>query len=519
MSNAEQLPTDNVHELDLTGQRVAGYRLKHRIGRGGMADVYLGEQESLRRSVALKVLRRSLAKNESYVRRFQHEAHAAASLVHGNIVQIHEVGSVGDVHYIAQEYVDGENLSQVLVRHGPFDERLAINILLQVTAALQKAADAGIVHRDIKPDNIMITKDGEVKVADFGLARINDHSVNLTQVGMTLGTPLYMSPEQVEGKPVDSRSDIYSLGITAFHMLAGEPPFRGENAFTVAVKHLKEDPPQLHDVSPHISSELCGVIHRMITKNRDERFKSPTELGQALRSLPLAASGQDGSAGSRVWNSAELATMIQTHLSTTQRLETVLFSQRIISPTRGTFWAFGVGALIAFGVGMASAWTWRPRSVLDGANSGKPVIQRMSTAREQFWLAAEQNTEDAWSSLENYFPPSESELNRLYMLRAKQRLADLLFEQHQFGRAKPLYDELASLNSDSDVQFQIAGLVGLANLHAQNEQPSSASRVLTLITILLPQLRKQNEALADEVRNRLKSSLHREFDQLQLDIP
>ena len=185
--------------------------------------MYLAEQGSLRRQVAFKVLREALAKEEHYVRRFHNEAQAAAALVHANIVQIYEVGCLEGVHFIAQEYVAGKNLMQLLVRRGPLDIKLAVNILRQVAAALHRAGLRGVTHRDIKPENILLTSAGEVKVADFGLARVtsSDGKVDLTQVGVTMGTPLFMSPEQIEGGSIDPRSDLYSLGVTAYQMLTG----------------------------------------------------------------------------------------------------------------------------------------------------------------------------------------------------------------------------------------------------------------------------------------------------------
>ncbi len=217
-----------------------------------MAEVYLAEQISLSRQVAFKVLRPNLATDATYVQRFDQEARAAAQLVHANIVQIFEVGCVDGVHFIAQEYVQGSNLAEMLARRAPPTLARSLAILRQVAAALDKAAQAGIVHRDIKPENIMLAAGGEVKVADFGLARVysQEPANNLTQIGVTMGTPLYMSPEQVEGRPLDPRSDIYSLGVTAYQTLVGEPPFRGETALGIAVQHLKNPPPRWKTAAP-----------------------------------------------------------------------------------------------------------------------------------------------------------------------------------------------------------------------------------------------------------------------------
>jgi serine/threonine protein kinase len=212
-------------ETDWTDRQIAGYRVLHRLGRGGMSDVYLAFHEKLRRHVALKVLRSSLTPSPEHRERFLREAQAAAGLIHPNIVQVFDVGSLGQTDFIVQEYIAGCNLSTYLKRRGPLPSEEAVSILMQAAAALTRSARQGIVHRDIKPENILLTADGEAKVADFGLARGGEQENNLTEIGVTLGTPLYMSPEQIQGLAVDTRSDLYSLGVTAFHMLAGRPPF------------------------------------------------------------------------------------------------------------------------------------------------------------------------------------------------------------------------------------------------------------------------------------------------------
>src|SRR5205823_9955671 len=197
-----------------------------------------------------------------------------AKLVHANIVQIYEVGCADGTYYISQEYVPGQNLKQLLARlgHG-VDAVQAVNIIRQAAAALHKAAEQKIIHRDIKPENIMITPSGEVKVADFGLARVvrDGEALNLTQVGITMGTPLYMSPEQVQGKPVDARSDIYSFGVTCYHMLAGHPPFSGDNAFQVALQHVNDEPEPLPAIRPDLPPELCRLVHKMMAKKPEDR--------------------------------------------------------------------------------------------------------------------------------------------------------------------------------------------------------------------------------------------------------
>ncbi len=291
MSSPEPSDVVPVAQSELSGRQLGGYHLLRRLGRGAMAEVYLAEQVSLRRHVALKILKANLALQDSYVKRFRLEAQAAASLVHPNIVQIYEVGCADGLHFIAQEYVQGMNLQELLVRRGAPDLKLALAIMRQAAAALAKAAERGIVHRDIKPENIMLSGHGEVKVADFGLARLSNDETRLTQEGYTLGTPLYMSPEQVEGKPLDTRSDIYSLGVTCYHMLAGQPPFRGETALNVAVQHLKGEAADLGELRPTCRPRFVAWCDGCLRKNRPTVVPMPRRSCASCAALrPAAAS-------------------------------------------------------------------------------------------------------------------------------------------------------------------------------------------------------------------------------------
>ena len=250
-----------------------------------MADVYLAEQTSLSRSVALKVLRPETMRHPGAMERFEQEARAAASLVHGNIVQIHEVARLDGVHFLAEEYVAGPTLKTWLARRGPLDARQALALLAQVGSALARSAQQGIVHRDIKPENLLLTPSGEVKVADFGLARVLSDQLDLTRDGMTLGTPLYMSPEQGEGRAVDARSDLYSLGATAYHLLAGRPPFSASSALAVVVAHVKQPLPPLASLRPDLPAGLCGIVERLLAKNPADRFDSPQSLLHAVEEV------------------------------------------------------------------------------------------------------------------------------------------------------------------------------------------------------------------------------------------
>jgi serine/threonine-protein kinase len=286
-------------EPDLTGRELGDFRILRRLGQGGMGQVYLAEQLSLKRRVALKIMRADLAANTTALKRFKHEAEAVARLTHANIVQVYAVGVEEGLHYMALEYVDGRNLREYLAKKGSPDLLLGLSIMRQVAAALQRASEVGIVHRDIKPENILLTRKGEVKVADFGLSRCfagEQQPLHLTQSGVTMGTPLYMSPEQVQGQEVDPRTDIYSLGVTCYHMFTGQPPFRGNNAFEVAMMHVQAQPVPLNEVRPDLPPELAAIIHKMMAKQPAERYQTCRDLLKDLavlrESLASTASGQ-----------------------------------------------------------------------------------------------------------------------------------------------------------------------------------------------------------------------------------
>lgn len=261
-----------------------------------MADVYLAEQESLSRPVAVKVLRPETTLRSAAVERFVQEARAAAALVHGNIVQIHEVGCLDGTHFIIEEYVAGPSLKAWLDLRGPLDARQALAVLGDVGSALARAGQQGVVHRDIKPENLLLTREGEVKVADFGLARVRECDLGLTQDGTTLGTPLYMSPEQAEGWEVDSRSDLYSLGATVYHLLAGRPPFGGTTGVAVAMAHIRDPLVPLASLRPDLPEPLVAIIEKLLAKRPDERYATVGDLLRDVErvALPLAGGSHRG---------------------------------------------------------------------------------------------------------------------------------------------------------------------------------------------------------------------------------
>ncbi len=267
--------------VDLSGRTLGEFHLLRLLGQGGMGHVYLAEQVSLKRKVAIKVMRPDLAFSDASFQRFKAEAEAIARVTHPNIVQVYALGEEEGLHYMALEFVEGRNLREYLSKRGTTDAALALSILKQVASGLQRAAEIGIIHRDIKPENILLTRRGEVKVADFGLSRYlkpDQNEVNLTQTGMTMGTPLYMSPEQVQGLPLDARTDIYSLGITTYQMLAGAPPFKGKNAFELATQHVATPPQPLAEIRPDLLPELCSMVHKMLAKDPARRYQTCADL-------------------------------------------------------------------------------------------------------------------------------------------------------------------------------------------------------------------------------------------------
>jgi serine/threonine-protein kinase len=463
-------PTEGRSEPDLSGRRIGDYQLLRRLGRGGMADVYLAEQLSLRRQVALKVLKASLAGDEAYIRRFRHEAQAAAKLVHANIVQIYEVGSADGMYYISQEYVPGQNLKQLLSRlgHG-VDAVQAVNIMRQVAAALHKAAEQKIIHRDVKPENIMLTPAGEVKVADFGLARVarDGEALNLTQVGITMGTPLYMSPEQVEGRPVDPRSDLYSFGVTCYHMLAGHPPFDGPTALNVAVQHLKNEPKRLESLCPNIPDGLCRIVHKLLAKKPEERYQRAIDVLKDLKALQIPGLDHDWAAELPGFNSADLALSTAGRLESTQQLSRVLRTSPSFQAGQWRSWALAgaVLGLVLLGIvaGAALAWVTRPPPLLATSEPGELTVTRMPSVLQQYDLArfAARDREAHWLAVERYFPPEKSAENLYYAHLARRGRANLYVADQRFGDALKLYGQLAEL-TDADENLKLSGIAGEA---------------------------------------------------------
>lgn len=265
------------------GQRINDrYEIIRLIGEGGMANVYLAYDTILERNVAVKVLRGDLADDEKFVRRFQREAISASSLSHPNIVEMYDVGEDNGNFYIVMEYIDGKTLKQLIKKRGHLTSSEAVDIMCQLTDGLSHAHESYIIHRDIKPQNIMILEDGLVKITDFGVAMALNAS-DLTQTNSVMGSVHYLPPEQAAGKGSTIKSDIYSLGIVLYEMLAGTMPFRGETAVEIALKHIKNPMPSVRKVNPKVPQSLENVVLKATAKNPKNRYNNVRELYDDLK--------------------------------------------------------------------------------------------------------------------------------------------------------------------------------------------------------------------------------------------
>ena len=284
------------------------YVIKRKLGSGGMAVVYLAEDQELGRPVALKLLDDRHASDEQFVERFRREAQSAAGLNHPNIVSIFDRGHAAGTYYIAMEYLDGRTLKELLVRNGPTPVPIAIDYARQILGALSFAHRNGIVHRDIKPHNIIVGSDGRLKVTDFGIARSG--ASQMTEAGSIVGTAQYLSPEQARGAPVDPRSDLYSLGIVLYEMLTGSVPFTGDTPVEIAMKHLSQVPEPPSTLRPDVPHDLDAVVMRALAKAPEQRYDSAEEMDADLARVArgVSVSRETEDAMTQVLSGAGVAT-------------------------------------------------------------------------------------------------------------------------------------------------------------------------------------------------------------------
>ncbi|MEO7556853.1 MAG: Stk1 family PASTA domain-containing Ser/Thr kinase [Acidimicrobiales bacterium] len=277
------------------------YELHRRLARGGMADVFLARDQLLDRPVAVKVLFPEFATDPSFVERFRREAQNAANLNHPNIVAVFDWGQEKGTYFIVMEYVEGRSLAEILSAEGPLHPQRAAEVAADVAAALGFAHRNGVIHRDVKPGNVLVSPSGQVKVADFGIARALESGAeeNLTQAGSVMGTATYFSPEQAQGLVLDPRSDLYALGVVLYEMVTGRPPFTGDSPVAIAYKHVQEQPPRPRSVNPDVPADLEAIIGKLLSKDRENRYASADDLRADLRRFregqrPIAAAGAGG---------------------------------------------------------------------------------------------------------------------------------------------------------------------------------------------------------------------------------
>ena len=262
----------------MKGQKINDrYQIIRSIGEGGMANVYLAHDTILDRNVAVKILRGNLAKDEKFIKKFQREANSAATILHPNVVEMYDVGKDDDNYFIVMEYIDGQTLKNLIKKRGSLTLPEVIDIMIQLTSAIECAHDKYIIHRDIKPQNILMLDDGTVKVTDFGIATVTNAN-ELTETNSVMGSVHYLPPESANGSGATIRSDIYSLGILMFELLTGKVPFKGDNAVEVAIKQLKEPIPSVTKINPEIPQSVENIILRACAKNPKNRYKNVTEM-------------------------------------------------------------------------------------------------------------------------------------------------------------------------------------------------------------------------------------------------
>ena len=451
---------------DLTGRTLGDFQVERLLGRGGMGEVYLATQISLNRPVALKVLRPDLLTKPTYLTRFEAEATAVAKLNHPNIVHIYTLGATEGTRFIAMEYVQGSNLREYIKKKGALDYPLALSIMKQAGVAVGAAGELGLIHRDIKPENLLLTRKGQVKVADFGLCRdLDAERVDLTQTGITMGTPAYMSPEQAQGHKLDHRSDLYSLGVTFYHMLAGVPPFKAETPLAMALRHVKDHPVSVSIHRPDIHPDLDRLVLKLMAKAPANRYQSAAEMLRDLariRDLLNAPTGvqpvADIPGPSSIMTEALVAGSSSSTTSTARTSSTATaFRTLFLPPESGRRWpSRSVGtALVALALaaGATFGWMGRPDDLLSPTAerpSAPPglwmdarwvAVEKAASPEDQYLYAQirapREHRAAAWLAVPGYHPGS-----REWSARAYTQLARGLLLSRDADRLRALADEI-----------------------------------------------------------------------------
>ena len=426
-----------------------------------------------------------MVENERYRKRFEAEAKAVAPIHHPNIVSVFAIGEDKGFHYIALEYVQGVNLREYLVKKGTLALPVGLNIIKRVALALQCAHDAGIIHRDIKPENVLLTKKGEVKVADFGLCRqATEENVSLTQTGMTMGTPLYMSSEQIRGEHIDHRTDIFSFGVMCYHMLAGETPFRGETAMAVAVQIERGKPIPLSEHRPDLPRELIDLVEKMMAKSPSDRYQSAKDVLRQVARL-------QGKSASTSKTDTRRPDAKATGDSTTADNARRATKRALVGPVRTTAsllvtpgrrpWVTVGLLLVALSAGGALGWSERAPSVLEDQRlpskqaklppSGVGVPEKTTA-----WLQLDyvrlildpgQREAGLWTVLVK-FPGDIDET-----IEAAQELMNLYIEERRYDDAMALGDWL--LVRDNEDKQQVFGHLIKGIVQSRQDEPQESN--------------------------------------------
>lgn len=469
-------------QRDLTGRTLGDFKVERLLGRGGMGEVYLARQLSLDRPIALKVLKPDLLSNPTYLARFEKEALSSARLNHPNIVHVYSFGGDSALKYIAMEYVEGRNLKDYLAKKGPPALPQALSIMRQAGQAISAAGEIGLVHRDIKPENFLLTSKGQIKVADFGLCRTAAAApeLDLTQEGVTLGTPMYMSPEQVKGKELDHRSDLYSLGVTFYHMLAGVPPFKADTPIALALKHVQETPTSLAVHRPDLPPDLVALVMKLIEKDPANRYASAAEM---LKALSRVRAGLSSPSMKVAHDKTEpLPSSLAT--TATQRtpgpaLEWKQLGRQVSSfrPGRRSLALALVLAALAgalSGLGRRAPNLLSPRAARASGSPGLWMaawqqVPPQTTAEAQYRYAQLQAPENdrvaAWLAVAGRFPGEEAWTSKAYI-----QLARSLFRQRDVTRLLALANQLSTSPRAQDQALARVALAGSAALKNEPEE-------------------------------------------------
>lgn len=542
---------------DLCGKTLGDYQILKRIGGGATSDVFLARQISLGRHVALKILKDALAEDDSYVRRFLHEARAAAQLEHPNVVRIYEVGelkfpatsswlkwgknrreSAKSYWFISQEFISGVSLAQFLRRNGPASIQQTFTVLEQVAAALKCASDFNLVHRDVKPENILVDSAGIIRVVDFGLARAIGPTESTmtgayaTRTGVALGTPLYMSPEQARGQAVDARSDVYSLGVTAYQLLTGRAPFNGATPLAVALKHINERPISVRKLRPEAPEGLANLVMRMLEKDVANRPASLPELINDIRAARREALNAFSPSESSLKEAVlDEESGVSTFFSTDEerkRYDRVATTTFLALDWRATydqlesvkregvvFWNrrrvafFSALLVVSFLVGGLFHFLNNKR--LSCAPPEPPLcVERFRTVEEQYVFALQTGAVDAWKSVYEYFPGLD-----YWEVRAKRQLALVYVSENDVESAGRLFQELIG-RTKSDTALEKFALAGRSWLEAQQGNYSAAVSLLSELSAT-PNLDHMTQYLVSKTRGIVQKRYEIDFTSAPVD--